>query len=41
MLRRISVRLGVELPDEQIKQLTAETSVEALASQLEQKLPEQ
>ena len=41
MLRRISIRLGIQLPDEQIRQLGEETSVEALASQLEQKLPEQ
>jgi uncharacterized membrane protein len=40
MLQRISKRLRVELSNEQIEELTKETSVEALASELQNKLPE-
>jgi uncharacterized membrane protein len=39
MLQRISTRLGVHLPGEMIEELTEETSVEELASQLQTKIP--
>ncbi len=39
MLQRISTRLGVRLTGEEIEELSEETSVEALASELAQKLP--
>ena len=40
MLQRISTRLGVRLSGEEIEELSEETSVEALAHQLRQKLPQ-
>ena len=39
MLHRISAKLGVRLEGKEIDELTAETSVEALASEIQQKLP--
>ncbi len=39
MLQRISTRLGVRLSGEEIEELSEETSVEALASELQQKFP--
>jgi uncharacterized membrane protein len=39
MLQRISTRLGVRLSGEEIEELSEETSVEALAQQLREKLP--
>src|SRR5512133_3292227 len=39
MLQRISTRLGVPLSSREIEDLSEETSVEALANELEQKLP--
>jgi uncharacterized membrane protein len=40
MLQRISTRLGVRLPDEEIEEFCEETSVEALAEELREKLPD-
>jgi uncharacterized membrane protein len=40
MLQRISTRLGVRAPEEQIEELAEETSVSALAQELREKLPE-
>jgi uncharacterized membrane protein len=40
MLQRICTRLGVRMQDQEIEDLAAETSVEALAQQLQEKLPE-
>lgn len=40
LLQRISTRLGVRLSTEEIDQLSAETSVEELATQLRENLPE-
>jgi uncharacterized membrane protein len=40
MLQKISTRLGVRLSGEEIEELAEETSVEALASELRQKLPD-
>jgi hypothetical protein len=39
VLQRIATRLGVRLSNEEMKDLAEETSVEALASALEDKLP--
>lgn len=41
MLQRISTRLGVRLSGEEIEELSEETSVEALANQLREKLPQE
>jgi len=41
LLQRISTRLGVRLSTEEIEELTEETSVEELASQLRETLPEE
>jgi uncharacterized membrane protein len=41
LLQRISTRLGVRLSTEEIEELTEETSVEALASELRAYLPEE
>lgn len=41
LLQRISTRLGVRLSTEEIEELTEETSVEALASELREHLPEE
>ena len=41
MLQRISTRLGVRLSGEDIEELSEETSVEALVSHLQQKLPDE
>lgn len=41
LLQRISTRLGVRLSTEEIDELTEETSVEALASELREFLPEE
>jgi uncharacterized membrane protein len=40
MLTRISTRLGIRLETDEIEELSEETAVEALASELEEKLPE-
>jgi uncharacterized membrane protein len=40
LLRRISTRLGVPLSTQQLEELSGETSVEDLASQLRETLPE-
>ena len=40
LLQRISTRLGVRLSTDEIEQLTEETSVEDLATQLRENLPE-
>ena len=40
LLQRISTRLGVRLSTDEIEELTAETSVEELATQLRENLPE-
>jgi uncharacterized membrane protein len=40
LLQRISTRLGVRLSTDEIEQLTEETSVEELATQLRENLPE-
>lgn len=40
LLRRISTRLGVPLSTQQIEELSGDTSVEELASQLRETLPE-
>jgi len=40
LLQRISTRLGVRLSTQEIEELSAETSVEELASQLRETLPE-
>jgi uncharacterized membrane protein len=40
LLQRISTRLGVRLSTEEIEELSTETSVEELASQLRENLPE-
>lgn len=40
MLQRISTRLGVRTPEEQIEPLAEETSIEELAKELRDKLPE-
>jgi len=40
LLRRISTRLGVPLSTQQLEELSEETSVEELASQLRETLPE-
>jgi uncharacterized membrane protein len=40
LLQRISTRLGVRLSTEEIEQLTEETSIEDLATQLRENLPE-
>jgi uncharacterized membrane protein len=39
MLQHISTRLGVRLSGDEVEELSEETSVEALASELQQKLP--
>ncbi len=41
MLQRISARLGVRAGGEEVKELTEETSVETLASEIKEKLPEE
>ncbi len=41
LLRRISTRLGVPLSTQQIEELSGETSVEELANQLRETLPEE
>ncbi len=41
MLQRISTRLGVRLAGEELEELTEETSLEALASEIKDKLPEE
>ncbi len=40
LLQRMSSRLGIRLSTEEIDELSEETSVEALASELQEKLPE-
>ena len=40
LLQRISTRLGVRLSTDEIEQLTEETSVEEVATQLRENLPE-
>lgn len=41
LLQRISTRLGVRLSTEEIEELSEETSVEALATELRESLPEE
>ena len=41
LLQRISTRLGVRLSGEEIDELSEETSVEALATELRESLPEE
>lgn len=41
MLQRISTRLGIRTPGDEIEELTEETPVEALANELQQKLQEE
>jgi uncharacterized membrane protein len=41
MLQRISTRLGIHLSGNEIEELIEETSVEALASELQQKLEQE
>jgi hypothetical protein len=41
MLQDISARLGVRLTGEEIGELAEETSVEALATELKERLPEE
>jgi uncharacterized membrane protein len=40
LLQRISTRLGINLSTREIEELTAQTSVEALATELQEKLPD-
>ena len=40
MLQRIATRLGVRAPEEQIEQFAEETSIEELARELREKLPD-
>jgi len=41
MLQKISTRLGVQTPGDEIEELTEDTPVEALANELQQKLQEE
>ena len=41
MLQKISTRLGIQTPGDEIEELSEETPVEALASELQQKLQEE
>jgi uncharacterized membrane protein len=41
MLNRISSRLGVRVSDEDVEELSEQTSVEAVAGQIQEKLPEE
>jgi uncharacterized membrane protein len=41
MLQKISTRLGIQTPGDEIEELTEDTPVEALASELQQKLQEE
>jgi uncharacterized membrane protein len=41
MLQRISTRLGVHAPQGQIEEFAEETSIEELAKELREKLPEE